>query len=330
MRNIDHKKVMSFLLGCVTAIFAAAAASGYVDGQVTQANNPFLPDPRIRSASPPETAAISTPSISVIDPKPERPVVPIVYASTQRAPSPNVAADAVSRYLIGPGDKLLITIDNIERSSRIVVVGPDGSVDYPLAGSPIRAAGKTSSEVESEISSKVRIVSQPTVSVRVTEFVSHTVEVSGAVERPGTKFLQREAIPFFVLRAESIPFAGVNSVVIRRGVTGTTERFLLTGPAIESQLIFPGDSIEFMGPDLADRTAKVMGSVRNPGAIPINSRMTLTQLIEAAGGLNGQPTRATIKRSADGTKSITVEIKAVSKNKAADPEVLPGDTIEIG
>ncbi len=330
MRNSDHKKIMSFLLRCVTAIFAATAASGYADGQVLQANNPFLPDPRIRSVSSQDTATISTPSISVIDPKPERPAVPIVYASMQRAPSTSLAADAVSRYLIGPGDKLLITIEGIERSTKKVVVGADGSVDYPLAGSPILAAGKTSSEVESEISGKVKIVSQPKVSVRVAEFVSHTVEVSGAVERPGTKYLQREAIPFFVLRAESIPFAGVNSVVIRRGVTGITEKFLLTGPAIESQLIFPGDSIEFLGPDLADRTAKVTGSVRHPGAILINARMTLTQLIEAAGGLSGQPTRATIKRSSDGAKSITVEIKAVSKSKAADPEVLPGDLIEIG
>jgi polysaccharide export outer membrane protein len=65
-------------------------------------------------------------------------------------------------------------------------VEENGEISLPLVGR-VQAAGKTTAELEREIATRLQVamLENPSVSVRVKEFMSQRVTVEGAVSQPG-------------------------------------------------------------------------------------------------------------------------------------------------
>ena len=77
-------------------------------------------------------------------------------------------ASAQTAFRIGPGDTVRIEVLEDPSLNREVLVLPDGSVSFPLAGA-VRAGGQTTTQLESALSSALspNFATNPTVSVSV-------------------------------------------------------------------------------------------------------------------------------------------------------------------
>ena len=239
-------------------------------------------------------------------------------------------------YRIGAGDVLFINIKNASNASGYYTVRVDGTIDYPLAGENLVVKNKTTEAVEDMLGSGITIYSAPQVEVKVREFGSHKINVSGMVERPGEMNIQREAVPLYVVRAES----GVNSqatkALIRRTNLSKAETFNLRDVNSDKVLIYPGNSIEFTADDRSSTPANsgfyyIAGNVNLTGQKELTVGMTLFQAILASGGTKGNPKKAMIRRKSDnGTLNVAEHnLRAIKDGKAPDPVLSPGDMIEI-
>ena len=97
------------------------------------------------------------------------------------------ARGAAQEYRVGPKDVLKVTVWGHDDLSRLVVVGADGTFQFPLVGD-VRVAGLTPGGIEGllrDLLGKDYLVN-PQVSVSVQEYRSQRVFVLGEVEKPGT------------------------------------------------------------------------------------------------------------------------------------------------
>ena len=111
--------------------------------------------------------------------------------ATQSLPPPDTTAASgayvgVSDYRVGPLDLLEISVFQVPDLNRTVRINTSGQISLPLIGA-IRAGGKTITELEAEIASKLsaQYLQDPQVSVFVKEFSSQRITVEGAVKQPG-------------------------------------------------------------------------------------------------------------------------------------------------
>ena len=155
-------------------------------------------------------------------------VLPAVSpALAQTAPSGARPAVAPNTYRISPGDQIDVFVWGEDRLARSLLVLPDGSFAFPLAGT-IQAAGKTPVAVEGELSRLLApqfkgIAPQVTVSVKAPTGLQ--VSVIGKVRAPGTFSPTHYVTVLDALAQAGGPsdFADVSSIVIlRNGGDGKT------------------------------------------------------------------------------------------------------------
>jgi polysaccharide export outer membrane protein len=128
-------------------------------------------------------------------------------------------------YTLQPGDTLFVSVWKEEELSRELVVLPDGTISFPLAGS-LRVTGLTPAQAESELAKKLgKYIPDAAVSVSVMNAAGYRVYVMGAVNRPGEIQTPRRIT---VTQALSMaggltPFAGEDSIrILRREADGRT------------------------------------------------------------------------------------------------------------
>jgi protein involved in polysaccharide export with SLBB domain len=241
-------------------------------------------------------------------------------------------------YKVGVGDILFINLQNSSKGSTLFTVLNDGTIDYPLANEMVPVTGLTTEEIEDVLREKVKLYENPQVSVKVRDYSSHKITVLGLVEKSGEKYLQREAVPLFVVRAEVFVQPGASRVVIRRA-DSTTESFSLKDEKSENTLIFPNDIIEFSSDDALDskngqlRFFFIGGEVASVGKKDFYEGLTLTQAILAAGGLKKESIKKIVirRKNAEGLLvSTEYNLKLIKDGKVPDPVLQAGDTIEVG
>ena len=218
------------------------------------------------------------------------------------APSEN------QQYTIGPGDILSVIVygqtqlnnptgsTNGSGSSNGQVVDSDGEIYFPYVGM-IKAAGKTPAELRKQIARQLQsVIREPQVDVRVSEYRSKRVYISGDITKPCTVALTD--VTNTVLQAldqcdtlssgrsanSSVAATGVQNVVLIRNGKST---FLDL-----NQIYAAGNPVPMHAGDrlLVDDSANrvfLMGEFDQQQALPFSAGgMSLSDAIADAGGVN--------------------------------------------
>lgn len=177
-------------------------------------------------------------------------------------------ADAAQPYRLQPGDVVEITVIEDPNLNRRLLIGPDGRISLPLAGSVV-AAGQTLERIQAAVQNALssNFVRPPTVSAALVALappplpqaddveppVMHDVYVLGEVTRPGRYEYDSEK-PISVLQALALAggpgvFAARKRIQVRTTVEGA-----------ESVQIFNYDAVED-GRGAAPADALVDGAV---------------------------------------------------------------------
>jgi polysaccharide biosynthesis/export protein len=95
------------------------------------------------------------------------------------------AADLQPEYQVGEGDLLRINVWKEAEISQSVAVRPDGNISLPLVNE-VRVAGLTPRQIQELITERLKtVLTNPQVTVTVTEVRSKMVYITGEVGRPG-------------------------------------------------------------------------------------------------------------------------------------------------
>lgn len=178
----------------------------------------------------------------------------LVLAFVALLASPSVwAQEANAEYRLHPGDTVAISVWHEDTLQKEVVVLPDGSVTFPLAGR-VEVQGLTTPEAAKRVADKLKeYIPDPVVTVVVTKADGSQVYVVGKVMKPGPLPLTG---PLTVLQALGMAggldkFADSGDIQVLRSTSqGTTKLFsvnysdLLKGRDLKSNVpLQAGDTI---------------------------------------------------------------------------------------
>lgn len=105
-------------------------------------------------------------------------------------PAPARSASVAADYRLVNGDKLRIEVYKDAQLSQSLQIRPDGKITLPLVGD-LPAAGRTSSELKDDITASLKeYITNPVVTVIVTETVPANIYVMGEVKVPGPQPLK--------------------------------------------------------------------------------------------------------------------------------------------
>jgi polysaccharide export outer membrane protein len=143
---------------------------------------------------------------------------PIGTSGSRPVSTPSTAATTAD-YKLVPGDKLRIEVYKDAQLSQALQVRPDGKITLPLAGD-IVAAGRTPTELRDAISTSLKTyITNPTVTVIVTETVPPVFYVTGEVTSPGSFPLSGnvDVMQALAMAGGFKDFANTKNIIIRRG-----------------------------------------------------------------------------------------------------------------
>jgi protein involved in polysaccharide export with SLBB domain len=191
-------------------------------------------------------------------------------------------------YVVGPGDRLSITIWGQSVTTLSEMVTPEGDLILPGVAA-VHVAGRTLREVKDDVRSRLRALYRNSeVSIALTSLRRIQVNVLGEVEAPGAY-----TVTALSPASELVGMAGGlmdgasrrNIVISRRG--GARARLDLTRyentgdlsadpPILDGDIVFVPHAVEFVG---------IYGGVARPGEYELTDGETIASLIEVAGGL---------------------------------------------
>lgn len=283
---------------------------------------------------------VSDPPASAPAPKPAAPAVNTNGALGN--PSSQPAANALpppppltSLYRIGVGDVLDIRLLNQpdSRQSTLYTVLAGGLIEYPLIRGHVPVSGMTPEELAAQLVAELRhrgVFERPQVRVSVREYASHAVLVSGLVSDPGTKILRREAVPLYVIVAESQPKPEAGRAIVTSLATGKTSSVDLLDAAGMNLLVQQGDVVNLVA--RPPEFFYVGGEIASPGQKSFHHGMTLTQGVLASGGVTAQAgAKVKVLRQGPDGRLVATEynLKEIEGGVAPDPALQAGDRVEV-
>lgn len=261
-------------------------------------------------------------------------------------------AKADERYRIGFQDTVEISVFKHPELSQTVSINPDGTITLPRIDRPIVAVCKTERELKDTITSlyKGSYLRDPFVNVRVTDQRSQPFAVVGAVNKPGSFFLNQR-----IRLVQLIALAGGQDVEqsaakVKVARTGNRLGCVEAGQA-EDDL----NDVQFMSYDLRDvlsgrenpwmqpgdivsvqeaEQAYVVGDIFKPTKVDLKGTVTLSTAIAAAGGLgsNAKSSTVVIQRQKEGTpirEELVFNMKDIDDKKVPDPILQANDIVTV-
>lgn len=137
------------------------------------------------------------------------------------------APTTIPAYRVGPGDVLAISVWQEKHLDKDVLVAPDGTISFPLAGT-VQVGGSTVNQIQHKLTQKLKpYIPGPTVNVSLQKALNNRIYVIGDVNKPGT-FVSPGYLD--VLQALSMaggltPFAAENDIKILRRENGRQKVF---------------------------------------------------------------------------------------------------------
>jgi polysaccharide export outer membrane protein len=240
------------------------------------------------------------------------------------------------QYLLGPDDKLLITVQNHPELTSHPTITSDGTINMPLLGD-VKATGFTPRRFAirlSELLGRSYLV-DPQIDIEVEEYRSQWVMVTGEVRTPqrislrgGTRL--KEAL------AEAGGF-GENSgeiITISRRLESSGEYTVLGVDRSEFEsgsnnpVLRHGDIVD------VGRSAwcYLQGEVNSPGRVRIERGMTLLRALALSGGLTDWADRKQVKvLYAPGSvpQERVFNLKRIIAGKTVDPVLKGGEVVVV-
>ena len=179
-----------------------------------------------------------------------------LVASAQNAPSSAPESkqplpQASASYIIGPDDTLFVSVWKEPDLTATLPVRADGMISLPLLND-VQAAGLTPMQLAASITDKLKkFVSDPRVTVVVTQMNSQRVYVTGEVMHPGAMNRTPDMTVLQALaNAGFTQFANTKGIYVLRNENGTQKRYqvnykkLIKGEGGDQNIVLrPGDTI---------------------------------------------------------------------------------------
>lgn len=247
------------------------------------------------------------------------------------------ATDTPPAYPLGPGDKLQITVYNVENMNQTVVVDPSGAITFPVLDK-VQAGGLTVPELQRRLEELLgQFVKGPQVGIQLLEYGSRYVNVLGEVGSPGRVPLKGALrVLDAVSQAGGYTSKSGDVEITRRDASGqlrtkvfTREELLGAGSEKCNIYVLDQDVINVQ----AIKSVYVSGEVKNPGSFPYNRDLTLLRAITLAGGFTQWAKKDKVDILREGPqgspKVITVDVTDVEKGKREDVPLLPNDHVVV-
>jgi polysaccharide export outer membrane protein len=316
------------------------------------------PGMRIDTAQVPSTTAPpqSTPVIKLITPD---------LLRSEKQARAQQSAQNVSKllgqskpYVIGSGDLLSILVwDHPElniaaagaqalsasagaQTPAAFVVDQQGIVQFPYVGA-IKLAGLTELQARDLLAQKlVKSIKKPDITLRVLSFRSQKIYVDGEVKAPGNQAI--DDVPMTLLESLTraggiLPTADQSYIMVTRdGVSYPINIPLLVRQGINpsSIMLMNGDVVRVRSRD--ENKVYVLGEVQTAKALAMNNgRMTLTEALGEAGGLNqlsASSKQVYVVRNADQAEPVVYNLDAgspVALALAENFELNPRDVVFV-
>jgi polysaccharide export outer membrane protein len=176
----------------------------------------------------------------------------VMVAGNRGVESMPVAATNDPTYLIGAEDQLFVNVWREQEISRPVLVRPDGKISLPLVND-VSAAGLTPMELEQQLTTKFRkFLTDPQVTVIVTNINSQQVFIMGEVNRMGRYPLSPNmtVLQALAMSGGFTQFANLGEIYVLRKKAGKQIRLpfnykdVVRGHHSEQNVVLePGDTI---------------------------------------------------------------------------------------
>lgn len=241
---------------------------------------------------------------------PAEPPAPAATGAGAAAPAP-----APAGYRLGPDDEIKVAIYGQPDLSVTTRVKADGTVRLAMLGA-VDARGKTTAELADTIARSYAAggyLTNPSVNVEVSQFVSRFVTVLGNVPQAGNYPLDRPyTVAAMLAKAGGSTATGANAVILTPADGSGPVRISLADMGSGAgRPLQPGD-ILFVPP--AEKVY-VYGQVQEPGAFNFVTGQTFRQALALAGGptLAGSTKRIKVRRGGK-------EIEGISLDDPVQPE----------
>lgn len=253
------------------------------------------------------------------------------------------------RYRIGFQDTLEIQVFRHPDLNQKVNVNPDGTIYLFRAVKPIMAVCKTERELADIIAQEYKsFLRKPEVNVVAIEQRSQSFGVIGAVEKPGSFYVNRRIRLLELLSFAGGPNkeAGSRLIVARTGSSSACqsntekepdENLILMNFKIKDVLeakqnlwMQPGDIVSVLDSDVI----YVYGNVNKEGPIKLKEPITLTQAIVSAEGFKPSTKKDKIRilrQKADSLEreELVFNLNDIDKRKVQDPYLQPNDIVAV-
>lgn len=251
-------------------------------------------------------------------------------------------------YQLGRGDEISLDFSGRPELSGKRVIGPDGRITLPLAGS-IVLAGKTREDAAQAIALALTpFYSNVSLTVGVDRYTSNRVLLLGAVEHPGVISFDQTPTLLEVITRGGVPTGGASPsgsgtpghapvvparCAIYRGsdkVMWVDLKGLLDSGSPLADLRLKRDDVIYV-PSPAESYVSVLGQVQHPGAMMLDSSTTLPKLLADAGGLTdlaGHSPDIQVIQPSTGTTRV-IPFKSLLQPGKIDLTLKSGDVIYI-
>ncbi len=247
-------------------------------------------------------------------------------------------------YKIGPEDLLEIDVFQVPELKTTARVSAKGYIKLPLTDS-IEASGLSVAELESLIAKRLeKYVTEPVVGVFVKDYRSQQISVLGAVKDPKVYYAtgQRYLLDMLSMAGGLSPDAGSICIVQRVTRSNTVENETSTEKIVVdlNKLLLDGNAdlnIPVHGGDVVQVPKSgiffVDGAVNGAGEYNLKNKITFTQAISMAKGLNESASKSDIRIFRDTGKSekeiITLDYDSVLSGQEKDVEIKDKDIIIV-
>jgi polysaccharide biosynthesis/export protein len=169
---------------------------------------------------------------------------------TKPTSGPMPVSQAAPTYIIGPDDTLYISVWKEQDLTETLPVRADGMISMPLLND-VQAAGLTPMQLSASLSEKLKkYVSDPHVTIVVTQMNSQRVYVTGEVLHPGAMNLTPDMTVLQALATSGFTqFANTKGIYVLRNENGADKKFvvnykkLIKGEGGQNIALKPGDTI---------------------------------------------------------------------------------------